>query len=321
MHLLCRIFLVAVVLVFACSPLIAATGQENQAVAKVVKVGNLTITQYDIDLRAQKIMPMQVSFHGGLDNEKIAEIKQSALDELIERAYKVQYAIDDEVSIDATVFETEWQKKLSDNKRLADNVNTPQASKIKADLYLNLLALKSESVAVDEQITITDEDVVAYYAENKKRYFRPKQFTASHVFVKVDPSDNVEERKVKRARADALLKRALDGEDFYNLAYYESDDRSKYVGGSLGSFHAGQTVSEFDAAIQKMKADEIVGPVKTMYGFHIIKLDKVDEERQLEVDEVSAKIRTSLVEAEQEQIYTQWMSKLKEKYPLEHFVQ
>ena len=320
MHFLRRILFVAVALLFVYSPLVAATGQDSQAVVKVVKVGNLVINQEDINLRAQKILPMQVSFHGGLDNEKIAEIKQEALDELIERAYKVQYAIDDEVSIDATVFEAEWQKKLSENKRLADNVHTPQANKIKADLYLNLLALKAESVAVDEQITVTDEDVVTYYTENKKRYFRPKQFTASHVFVKLDPSDNTEERKVKRTRADALLKRALDGEDFYNLAYYESDDRSKYVGGSLGTFHAGQTVPEFDAAIQKMKAGEIVGPVQTMYGFHIIKLDKVDEERQLEFDEVTAKIRASLVGAEREEIYAQWMSKLKEKYPLEHFI-
>ncbi len=86
----------------------------------MVKVGNLVITQADVDLRAQKILPMQVSFHGGLDAEKIAEIKQKALDELIERAYKVQYAIDNEISIDAAAFEKEWQKKLSENKPLAE---------------------------------------------------------------------------------------------------------------------------------------------------------------------------------------------------------
>ncbi len=84
----------------------------------------------------------------------------------------------------------------------------PSAAKIKADLYLDLLARKAESVAVDEKITVTDDSVAAYYEENKSRYFRPKLFTASHVFVKVDPSDNAEEKEVKRARAEALLKRA-----------------------------------------------------------------------------------------------------------------
>ena len=319
MSFLGRMFFIVVAL-FVCLPFTAAAAEwDAQAANRVAKVGNLVITQEDVDMRAQKILPMQVSFHGGLDSEKIAEVKQEALDELVERAYKVQYAINDEISIDATVFETEWQKKLSENKRLADNVHTPQAGRIKADLYLNLLSRKAESVAIDEKVKITDQMVAADYAENKARHFRPKLFTASHVFVKVDPADNAEEKEEKRARAEKLFKRAQTGEDFYNLAYYESDDRSKYVGGSLGSFHAGQTVPEFDAAIQGMAPGDIVGPVRTMYGFHVIKLDSMDSERQLQFDEVAAKIRTNLEKTEREQLYEQWMSKLKEIYPLERF--
>jgi parvulin-like peptidyl-prolyl isomerase len=215
------------------------------------------------------------------------------------------------------LFETEWQKLLTNNKQLADPKQTSLASKVKANIYLNLLASKAEKVAVEENIAVTDEQVAAYYEENKEKYFRPKLYSASHVFVKVDPADNAEEKKEKRVRAEELFKRAQDGEDFYNLAYYESDDRSKYVGGSLGSFHSGQTVAEFDTAIQAMKPGEIVGPVRTMYGFHVIKLDSVDEPRQLSFDEVAAKIRTNLEEEEREKINEQWMSALKEKYPIE----
>ena len=264
---------------------------------------------------------MQVGFHGSVGADKIAEIKQTALDDLVVRAYKVQYAIDEEISIDAAVFEAEWQKRLSRNPQLAGYLETPQVSKIKADIYLDLLARKAETVAVDEKVTVSDEEVAAYYAANKSMYFRPKLYTASHVFVKVDPADNAEEQNAKRARAEALLKRAMTGEDFYNLAYYESDDRSKYVGGSLGSFHAGQTVAEFDAAIQKMKPGEIVGPVRTMYGFHVIKLDKVDDERQLQFDEVSVKVRASIVDAQRKKIYELWMANLKGKYPFERLDQ
>ncbi len=321
MRLLSRVFFVAVALMFSWPQPVVIAGQNAQVVTRIAKVGNMIITQTDIDRRAQKLLPMQVSFHGGIDKEKVAEIKQNALDELISRAYKVQYAIDGEISIDATDFENEWKNKLSKNSRLADNVHTAQASKIKADLYLDMLASKAEMVAVEEKITVTDQEVAAYYAKNKEKYFRPKLFTASHIFVKVDPSDNAEEKKVKRARAEKLMKRAQAGEDFYNLAYYESDDRSKYVGGSLGSFHAGQTVPEFDAAIHAMKPGDIVGPVRTMYGFHVIKLDAVDDERQLALDEVAAKIRVDLEKTQREQLYEQWMAKLKEKYSLERFDQ
>ncbi len=317
MRFLIRAVLVAVVLMLTWPPLGAVADQTAPAPPNVAKVGNMSISQFDVDYRVQSIMPMQLGFHGNAGAEKIAEIKQKALDELIDRAYKAQYAIEEEISIDASLFETEWQKLLNNNKKLAASEQTSLVSKVRANIYLNLLASKAESVAVEENIAVTDEEVAAYYEENKEKYFRPKLYSASHVFVKVDPADNAEEKKEKRVRAEELFKRAQDGEDFYNLAYYESDDRSKYVGGSLGSFHSGQTVAEFDAAIQDMKPGEIVGPIRTMYGFHVIKLDSVDEPRQLSFDEVAVKIRTNLEEAEREKINEQWMSALKEKYPIE----
>ena len=317
MRFLIRVVLAAVVLMLSWPPLGAVADQTASSPLNVAKVGNMSISQFDVDYRVQSIMPMQLGFHGNAGAEKIAEIKQKALDELIDRAYKAQYAIEEEISIDASLFETEWQKLLTNNKNLAASEQTSLVSKVRANIYLNLLASKAEKVAVEENISVTDEEVAAYYEENKEKYFRPKLYSASHVFVKVDPADNAEEKKEKRVRAEELFKRAQDGEDFYNLAYYESDDRSKYVGGSLGSFHAGQTVAEFDAAIQDMKPGEIVGPVRTLYGFHVIKLDSVDEPRQLSFDEVAAKIRTTLEEAEREKINEQWMSVLKEKYPIE----
>lgn len=321
MRCLFKVVCVTVALALAWSPLVVVAAGIAPTAGSVAKVGSLVISQADVDRRAQEILPMQVSFHGALTAEKISEVKQKALDELIARAYKVQYAIREEISIDAAFFESEWKKKIGNSSKQLTPAQAAQLSKFKADFYLSLLARKAETIAVDEKSTVTDKHVAAYYAEHKARYFRPKLYTASHIFVKVDPADNAEEKEVKRVRAEDLFKKAQSGEDFYNLAYYQSDDRSRYVGGSLGSFHAGQTVPEFDAAIQKMKPGEIVGPVRTMYGFHIIKLDTLEAERQLQFDEVSAKIRASLIADEREVLYEKWMSKLKAEYPCERLDQ
>src|SRR5210317_362617 len=134
-------------------------------------------------------------------------------------------------------------------------------------------------------------------------FFQPKTYTASHILVKVDPASNAEERQLLKSRAEDLLTRARAGEDFYNLAYYESDDRSKYVGGSLGSFHGGQTVPEFDEVVQAMQPGEISNLVKTMYGFHIIKLDTSEEARQLTFEEAAPKIRAQFAETRRKQLY------------------
>ncbi|MDT8441007.1 MAG: peptidylprolyl isomerase [Desulfuromonadales bacterium] len=316
-----NIALCAVALALAFSGVaVAADNAAELAARTVAKVGNISVNALELEYKFQQKVPMMTSFHGGIKPERVTELRQESLEGLVERAYKVQYAINEEVSVDGATVEAEWQKLLSKNASLAEFARTPQGGKLRASLYFDLLADQAEKVAVEENINVSDEDVRNYYQANKEKFYRPKLYTASHILVRVDPASNAEERAERLARAEELMKRAEDGEDFYNLAYYESDDRSKYVGGSLGSFHAGQTVAEFDTAIQEMQAGEIAGPIKTMYGYHIIRLDKVDAERQMEFDEVSASIRSSLRKTQREELYAAWMDQLKAKYPVERLV-
>ena len=280
------------------------------------KVGSITIEEQDVQREIQRRVPMQVSFHGGIKPEKLEQIRKEAEAAVVERAYKVQYALEKELSVDARDVDSEWSAALAKNPGIA-GASPQELAKLKAMLYFELLAKKSEDEAVNKQVVVGDAEVTAYYEKNQDQFFQPKLFKASHVFVKVDPAETVEEKTAKRQKAEKLMERARSGEDFYNLAYYESDDRSRYVGGSLGSFHAGQTVREFDAALQQLKPGEIAGPVKTLYGYHIIKLDDVQEGRQLTFDQASAKIRSTLTEGKRKKLYEEWMNALRQKYPLQ----
>ena len=317
MRLLTRVVGVLFVLLYCLSFSVAFAEQNKNEDQDILKVGSIVLTKIDLDLRIQKIVPMQLSFHGGMKAEKMAEIEEQALDDLISVSYKSLYAIDEELSVDSATFEKEWEKLISRTKNFSEKAQPYIWSKVRADLYRNLLATRAEEVAVNDKVNVSDEEVSTYYAENKKMYFRPKLFTASHILVKVDPASNTEERELLRLRAEGILTRARAGEDFFNLAYYESEDRSKYVGGSLGSFHGGQTVPEFDKTVHGLHPGEISDLVKTMYGFHIIKLDAVDDARQLTFEEVAPQIRTQLAEAKRKQLYEDWMSRLKEQYPVE----
>jgi parvulin-like peptidyl-prolyl isomerase len=321
MRLLTRVVGVTFVLLCCLSLAGAFAAQKKEEDKNILKVGSLVLTKMDLDLRIQEILPMQVNFHGGMKAEKMAEINEQALDVLITVTYKALYAIDEELSVDPEIFEKEWQKRISNAKNFSEKAQPYLWNKVRADFYRKLLAKRAEKIAVNDKVNVTDEEVSTYYSENKKMFFRPELFTASHILVKLDPASNTEERELIRLRAEDLLTRARAGEDFYNLAYYESDDRSKYVGGSLGSFHGGQTVPEFDEAVQEMQPGEISDLVKTMYGFHIIRLDALDEARQLTFEEAGPKIRTQLAETKRKQLYESWMSKLKEQYPVEHLDQ
>ena len=302
--------------------ILPATGfasQDQQQEDLVAKVGKISITQQELDRELNRLIPMNTSFHGGVKPETLQKMKDEAIQNLIDRAYKVQFAIDEEMAVDPQELESKWQEFKTKNAKALSNVSNDVITKLRADQYRELLAAKAEQEAVEDKVQIDEEMVKEYYQENKSRYVKPKTFTASHIFVRVGPSDPKEVKEEKRKRADELYARAKSGEDFYNLAYYESDDRTKYVGGSLGSFHAGQTVAEFDQAIQKMQPGEISEPIKTIYGYHVIRLDNMEEERQLPYEEAAVSIRDTMKKQLREELYNAWMNDLKQKYPVQQF--
>ena len=111
--------------------------------------------------------------------------------------------------------------------------------------------------------------------------------------------------------AVGLLERLNAGEEFYQLAYYHSDDRTKYVGGDLGFFHSGQTVPEFEAALASLEVGQHSNLVETRFGYHIVKLTEVNPARQLQFEEVTDKIRQQFLKQQRAQLYQDWLTPLK----------
>jgi parvulin-like peptidyl-prolyl isomerase len=302
------------------APLLSLTHAAESNV--VAQVGSVPVTIFDIGREQQRLLPFNANFHTGVPPETLEKIKNESLTAMIDQAYKVNYALDKKMTVDKKIIDErveKLKKKFKTEKELKTALSGESLKDVYAAIERTLLAQKAEELAVQNNINVTDADVRAYYDTNKQMYKRPKQFKASHILIKVNPSSNAEERATLEKKAKELTVKAKNGEDFYNLAYYNSDDRSKYVGGDLGYFHEGQTVPEFEDAVKKMKVGEISDPVKSMYGWHIIKLVELNEPRQLEFDETKVKIREQLEKATREKLYNSWMADLKAKYPVKKF--
>jgi parvulin-like peptidyl-prolyl isomerase len=282
----------------------------------VAKVGSVQVTEQDVQREIEKRIPMQLSFHGGMKPEKLEKIRAEAKEVLINRAYKIQYALDNEIAVSAKAVDAEWMAAVAKTPQLV-NIPAAQQEALKKELYLDLLAKQAEETVVNSKVSVSDEEIKRYYDNNRGQFLRSKLFKASHIFVKVDPAETAEEKAAKQQKAEKLFERAKAGEDFYNLAYYESDDRSRYVGGSLGSFHANQAIPEFSEVLQKMKPGEVAGPIKTLYGYHIVKLDDIQPEKQLSFEESAANIKERLTEEKRAKLYESWMAGLRQKYPLQ----
>lgn len=283
----------------------------------VARVGTIPVTTYELVREIQRLVPLNSTYHGGLSKDKVVEVKEQALDAILERTYKVQYALEEEISVPNDAVDQRLEKiweKFKTPEALQEALGKESLVAFRASVYRMLLADKAEEVAVKSKATVSDDEVRAFYEENKAMYRRPKQYKVSHILVKVDPTLVGAAREKLFSRAVDLAAKAKAGDDFYNLAYYNSDDDTKFVGGDLGYFHSGQVVKEFEDAIVNLQPGEIVGPVETISGFHVIKLAEVQDERLLNFDEIAGKLRKTMEEKKYAAIYNEWMGALKKKY-------
>ena len=146
------------------------------------------------------------------------------------------------------------------------------------------------------KVKIDDAAAEAYYADNQDAFRKDDQATASHILIKLD--ENAPEADVKAAteKINKVLKLARSGKDFGALAKKYSEGPSAPTGGELGTFGRGQMVKPFEDAVFSMKEGGISDPVRTRFGLHIIKLDKLEKARTLDFAEVKDSIITKLAE-------------------------
>lgn len=142
---------------------------------------------------------------------------------------------------------------------------------------------------------VTDADLQAFYGENREQFAQPEMVTARHILVAVDPQDTDEAKQQKKAKAEGIRARLVAGEDFATVAAAETDDPgSKESGGLYGPFPRGQMVPPFEEAAFTQAVGEIGPLVETRFGYHIIKVEKHDQPREVPLDEVRTNLAAFL---------------------------
>jgi peptidyl-prolyl cis-trans isomerase D len=154
--------------------------------------------------------------------------------------------------------------------------------------------IKYAIVNVDQvrnTIVVPEADIEAFYKQNLQQYQTPAQVRASHILLKLEGKDE----KQVQALAEDIAKKAKAGADFAALAkQYSEDDSNASNGGDLDYFGRGRMVAEFEQAAFAMKAGEISSPVKTAFGYHIIKVVDNKPDTTRPVSEVRAEIEDQL---------------------------
>ncbi len=148
-----------------------------------------------------------------------------------------------------------------------------------------------------DKATVTDKDVESYYTMNTGKYETPKTVEARHILIKVDQgADQAQVEKMRTKAQDIHQMAVSEGKDFAELAKTYSEDSTKDKGGYLGAFEQGSMVKPFADKAFSMKAGEISEPVRTQFGWHLIKVEKINEAKKRQLAEVKEEIKKKLID-------------------------
>ena len=173
--------------------------------------------------------------------------------------------------------------------------------KLKEEMLANFAIAKAV-----EGVKVTEDEMKKFFEENKSELVSGETVNASHILV-----DSEE-------KAAELLEKINAGEiSFEDAARQNSSCPSSQQGGNLGEFTRGQMVPEFDEACFTMEVGEIRGPVKTQFGFHLIKLNSKNEAKPIEFSDIADQIREKLTSDKQQAAYRSKINQLKILYPVD----
>ena len=155
-------------------------------------------------------------------------------------------------------------------------------------------------------VKVTDAEAKKFFDENPEQFEGQPTVSASHILVETEE------------QAVSVLTAIQNGEiSFEDAAKAYSSCPSSAQGGSLGEFGRGQMVAEFDTACFEMEVGEVRGPVKTQFGYHLIRLDGKNEGEAVDFETIREQLKEHLLSEKQQKAYQSRVNQLKILYPVE----
>jgi peptidyl-prolyl cis-trans isomerase D len=200
------------------------------------------------------------------------------------------------VNIDYVLFEP---SRYSDIKPSAEEISAyfeTRKENYKTDPMVKVRYVVFDPEAYKTMASVEPDEITDYYESNISQFKTEKSVEARHILIKVDPDADQEADLAAKNRAEKIAKMAKAGQDFAELAKTHSEGPSKDNGGYLGTFQRSRMVKPFADKAFAMAAGEISEPVKTEFGWHIIKVESVEEASTKTLEQSKAQIISTLTD-------------------------
>jgi peptidyl-prolyl cis-trans isomerase D len=253
-------------------------GQYSPEAAKAALAqAGVSLQAYEDDLRTSV---QRVQLEGGIRaSDFLTPLELTRLTDLEDQEREVRYLVlpvdrFKSASVDAAAVQAYYQAHQA-------QYMTPESA------HLQFAELRLEALAAQQ--SVSDADLRAAYAKNKSRLEVPEKRHARHILI------TGKDDAAALAQAQQVLAQAKAGKDFGELAkQYSQDPGSAHNGGDLGWAERSSFVAPFADALYGMSVGEIKGPVKTQFGYHIIRLDEIQAGKSKSFDEARSELESQL---------------------------
>ena len=244
------------------------------------------------------------------------EIKKQAQQNLIDQAIIRQKANKRFGSISGKTINEEFGKLIAryggkEQFYRHFNLSEEDDDLIKKDIEQNIKITRLLEELTKDIPESSEDEISAYYDENKPDYVKPEEIHAAHIVKQINPADPLSTyNEMKEIR-----KKLLEGADFAETA--DKDSGCNDTGGDLGFFTRGKMVEEFDVIVFSMEPGEISPVFQTQFGYHIVKVYEKKSPEQIPFEECSDDIREQIHYDRKNDHIAEWVDELKKDMEIE----
>lgn len=273
----------------------------------LVTVNGEEIRQQDLDFTMHYfVLPQYAAQNDGqaMPADQQIQITQTLLNQAITELLILQKGRAASVTQDEKVVNTQFEAVK------AERPDIPE-TELKAFLHQKLLVQTIIQQLVASKITVTDEEVRAFYDQQKDQFNEPEKVRASHILVSVETDAPEADKAAARQKIGDILAQLQAGADFAELAKQYSNCPSNQKGGDLGFFPRGVMVTAFEDVTFTLAEGAVSEIVETPFGYHLITVTDKTAARTVSFDEVKDTLRQDVLAQKSTTEVQKWISELR----------
>ena len=302
---------------------LSCSSGESEAVIidRIVAVVNediITLSQLK-EITVPYLEKMKAKYSMEYNEEQVKETEMRILDQLIDEklvdqeAKRLQIVIT-EKEVDLGIRDVRENNKLSDEqfKQVLEGEGMT-FERYREELKNQMQKMRLLDQEIKSKIQVREEEVEEYYTQHTQDFNTPPEVKLQQILLMIPPQSTEQDISQLRQKAEGLLKRIKEGEDFSGLAALHSQDASAASGGTIGFFKRGELMPLLNDVAFSLPAGEVSQVIQTPQGFHIIKLLEKREREKMTKEELHKEIQGILYNQKLDEKFKQWLNDLRKK--------